>query len=94
MCYRDVMTSDRDRAREAQTMTNAYLFMVGTGCALLIAGIVQIFNQAINTRQAKMGAVRAKFDFKRLSFQSIYPGIVLLAIGALLLILSSFAVGR
>jgi hypothetical protein len=74
-------------------MTNAYLFTLGTGCVLIIAGIVQIFNQAINTRQAKMGTMRAEFDFKRLSFQSIYPGIVLLAIGALLLV-SSFAGGR
>ena len=75
-------------------MTNAYLFTLGTGCALIIAGIVQIFNQAINTRQAKMGATRAEFDFKRLPFQAIYPGIVLLAIGALLLCVSLFAAGR
>ena len=50
-------------------MTNAYLFMVGKVCALIIAGIVHIFNQAINTRQAKMGATRAEFDFKRCHFR-------------------------
>jgi hypothetical protein len=75
-------------------VTNAYLFMAGTGCALIIVGIVQIFIQAINTRQTKRGATRAEFDLKRLSFQSIYPGIVLLAIGALVLSVSSFGAGR
>jgi hypothetical protein len=71
--------------------TPANLHVIGTGWVFIIAGIVQVFHQAINPHKERRGAKRAELDFSRLSFRSIFPGIVLIAIGVLLLSISSLA---
>jgi len=63
------------------------------GLLLLIAGVCLLCHQAMTLRTLKRGRVRAGFSFRTLSFRSIYPAAIVIAIGIVLLGLSSFGTG-
>ena len=57
---------------------------IGAGSVFVIAGVIQVFCQAIEVRPAKRGRPTA-IRLKRWSFQSVSPGVLMIAVGALLL---------
>jgi dipeptide/tripeptide permease len=57
--------------------------VIALGGILVMAGIVQIFLQTISVQRGKRGRIRSGFRLRKLS--SIYPGVILIVIGALLL---------
>jgi hypothetical protein len=59
--------------------------MIPTASMLVIAGIMQIFLQAISLRQEKRGRIQMELRFHRWSLRSIYPGAIMILTGALLL---------
>lgn len=58
---------------------------IGAGCLSIIAGILQLFCQTLEVRAAKRGRIRARLNHKKWSFRSAAPGVIMIAIGALLL---------
>jgi hypothetical protein len=56
---------------------------IALGSILVMAGIVQIFLQTVGVQRGKRGRIRSGFRLGKLS--SIYPGVILIVIGALLL---------
>ena len=56
-----------------------------TGCLAVLAGMLQLFCRALEVRPAKRGRIHAELNLRRWSFRSISPGLVMIAIGALLL---------
>ncbi len=58
--------------------------IIGAGSVFVIAGVIQVFCQAIEVRPAKRGRPTG-IRLKRWSFQSVSPGVLMIAVGALLL---------
>lgn len=58
--------------------------IVGAGCVFVIAGVIQVFCQALEVRPTKRRRP-AGISLKRWPFQSISPGVIMIAVGALLL---------
>jgi hypothetical protein len=58
---------------------------VGAGFLSITAGILQLFCQTLEVRPAKRGRIRARLNPKKWSFRSAAPGVIMIAIGALLL---------
>jgi hypothetical protein len=59
--------------------------VMALGGILVMAGIVQIFLQTVSVQRGKRGRTRSGFRLGKLS--SIYPGVIMVVIGALLLAL-------
>jgi uncharacterized membrane protein len=59
--------------------------VVGAGCFAILAGILQLFCQTLDVRPAKRGQIRAGLNLRKWSFPSIAPGVIMIAVGALLL---------
>lgn len=59
--------------------------VVGAGCLSILAGILLLFFQALEVRSAKRGRIRAGLNLGKWSFRSTAPGVMMIAIGALLL---------
>ena len=57
----------------------------GAGGVSVIAGMIQLFCQALEVRPAKRGRIRAELSLKNWSFRSISPGFMMIGLGALLL---------
>jgi hypothetical protein len=57
----------------------------GAGACLVIGGIAYLFHSAIDVRRGKRGQLHAKFNLQRWSLQSTYRGLIMIAIGVLLL---------
>ena len=60
-------------------------FVLGAGAYLIIGGIAYLFHSAIDVRRGKRGQFRAKFNLQLWSFQSTYRGVIMVAVGVLLL---------
>jgi hypothetical protein len=58
--------------------------VIGAGSVFVIAGVIQVFCQSLEVRPVKRGRP-AGISLKRWSFQSISPGLIMIAVGALLL---------
>lgn len=58
--------------------------VIGAGSVFVIAGVIQVFCQAFEVRPAKRGRPTG-IRLKRWSFQSMSPGVIMIAVGALLL---------
>jgi hypothetical protein len=58
--------------------------VVGAGGVFIIAGMIQLFCQALDVRPAKRRRMRAELSFKNCSFRSISPGATMIGLGALL----------
>ena len=56
--------------------------IVGAGSVFVIAGVSQVFCQSFEVRQVKRGRP-VGISLKRLSFQSISAGVIMIAVGAL-----------
>ena len=59
--------------------------VVGAGCFAILGGILQLFCQTLDVRPAKRGRIRAGLNLRKWSFRSIAPGVIMIAVGALLL---------
>ena len=57
--------------------------IMSLGAMIVIAGVVQVFLQTIDVRGRKRGRIRAGFRLR--AWSSIYPGVIMVLIGALLL---------
>jgi len=58
--------------------------VIGAGSVFVIAGVIQVFCQALEVRPARRGRPTG-VRLKRWSFQSMSPGVIMIAVGALLL---------
>ena len=58
--------------------------IIGAGSVFVIAGVFQVFCQALEVRPARRGRPTG-VRLKRWSFQSMSPGVIMIAVGALLL---------
>jgi hypothetical protein len=58
--------------------------IIGAGSVFVIAGVIQVFCQAFEVRPARRGRPTG-VRLKRWSFQSMSPGVIMIAVGALLL---------
>jgi len=67
---------------------------VPIGGVVLIAGISLLFHQAISIRRLKRGKIHAEFNLRALSVRSVYPAVVMIVAGVLLLAVGSFANGH
>ena len=59
--------------------------VIGAGGVLVIAGMIQLFCQALEVRPAKRRRIRAELSLQNWSFRSISPGVIMIGLGALLL---------
>jgi hypothetical protein len=59
--------------------------VIAAGCLLVVAGVLHLFCQALEVRQAKQGRISARLNVRNWSRRSIYPGVTMIALGALLL---------
>jgi hypothetical protein len=66
-----------------ETIHDVSHIVMGSGGILISAGIIQIFLATIGIRRGKRGRVHSRFILKKPS--SIYLGVILIVIGALLL---------
>ena len=57
--------------------------VIGAGSVFVIAGVIQVFCQALEVRPARRGRPTG-VRLKRWSFQSMSPGVIMIAVGALL----------
>jgi hypothetical protein len=57
--------------------------VMGLGGVLVIFGILQVFLQTISHHREKSGRIRSSFTLR--NWSSTYPGVIMIAIGALLL---------
>ena len=62
-----------------------YNVVTGAGACLVIAGIAYLFHSGIELRRGKRGQLKAKFNPRRWSFQSTFGGMIMVAVGVLLL---------
>jgi hypothetical protein len=60
-------------------------FLVGGGCFSMLAGMLQLFCQALEVRPAKRGRISTGLNFRKWSLRSTAPGFIMIAIGVLLL---------
>jgi hypothetical protein len=58
--------------------------IIGAGSVFVMAGVIQVSCQAFEARPAKRGRP-AGIRLKKWSFQSMSPGVLMIAVGALLL---------
>jgi hypothetical protein len=58
--------------------------VIGAGSVFIIAGVIQVSCQAFEVRPAKRGR-STEIRLERWSFQSTAPGVIMIAVGALLL---------
>ena len=58
--------------------------IIGAGSVFVLAGVGQVFCQSFEVRPVKRGRP-AGISLKRWSFPSISPGVIMIAVGALLL---------
>jgi hypothetical protein len=59
--------------------------VIGAGGLLVVAGMLQIFCQALEVRPAKRGQTRVELSVRNWSFRSTSPGVIVIGLGALLL---------
>jgi len=59
--------------------------LAGASCLSVVAGMLQLFCQALEVRPAKRGRIRAGLNFEKWSIRSTAPGVIMIAIGVLLL---------
>jgi hypothetical protein len=59
--------------------------VMGVGGVLSIAGTIQLFCLSIEIQRAKRGQIRVGLTFRNWSPRSIWRGVVMIAVGALLL---------
>jgi len=57
--------------------------VMGLGGILVIFGILQVFLQTVSYHREKGGRIRSRFTLR--NWSSTYPGMIMIAIGALLL---------
>jgi hypothetical protein len=58
---------------------------IGAGCLSVLAGMLQLFCQALEVRPAKRGRIHTGLNFGKWSIRSSAPGFILIAIGVFLL---------
>jgi hypothetical protein len=58
---------------------------IGAGCISVLAGMLQLFCQALEVRPAKRGRIDTGLNFGKWSILSTAPGFILIAIGVFLL---------
>ena len=58
--------------------------IIGAGSVFVIAGVIQVFCQAFEAGPAKRGRP-AGIRLKKWSFRSMSPGVLMIAVGALLM---------
>jgi hypothetical protein len=59
--------------------------LIGAGCFSVLAGMVQLFCQALEVRSAKRGRISTGLNFAKWSLRSTAPGFIMITIGVLLL---------
>ncbi|HKD24664.1 MAG TPA: hypothetical protein VKC66_01930 [Xanthobacteraceae bacterium] len=59
--------------------------VIGSGCLSIMAGILQLFCHTLEVRPAKRGRIRATLNLRKWSFRATALGVIMIAIGALLL---------
>jgi hypothetical protein len=59
--------------------------VIAAGCLLVVAGVLQLFCQALEVRPAKQGRISARIDVRNWSCRSISPGAIMIGLGAVLL---------
>jgi hypothetical protein len=59
--------------------------VMGVGSVLFIAGAIQLFFRSIEIQRAKRGQMRVGLTFRNWSLRSIWPGVVMIVVGALVL---------
>lgn len=69
-------------------LSNAIIAIAGV---LLIAGVAQLFHEAISLRRGKGGRIQTKLDLRTLSIKSTRVAAVMIAIGVLLIAAGPFA---
>jgi hypothetical protein len=57
----------------------------GAGWLSMLAGMIQLFCQALEVRPAKRGRIDTRLNFGKWSLRSTAPGVIMIAIGVLLL---------
>jgi hypothetical protein len=59
--------------------------LIGAGCFSVLAGMLQLFCQALEVRPAKRGRIHTGLNFGKWSIRSTAPGVIMIAIGVVLL---------
>jgi uncharacterized membrane protein len=59
--------------------------VIAAGCLLVVAGVLHLFCQALEVRQAKQGRISATLNVRKWSCRSISLGIIMIGLGAALL---------
>lgn len=59
--------------------------VIAAGCLLVVAGVLYLFCQALEVRQAKQGQISARLNVRKWSYRSIFPGMIMIGLGAVLL---------
>jgi uncharacterized membrane protein len=59
--------------------------VIAAGCLLVVAGVLHLFCQALEVRQAKQGRISATLNVRKWSCRSIFLGIIMIGLGAALL---------
>jgi hypothetical protein len=58
---------------------------ISAGCLSVLAGMLQLFCQALEVRPTKRGRIDTGLNFGKWSIRSTAPGFILIAIGVFLL---------
>jgi hypothetical protein len=57
--------------------------VMGLGAIVVVAGVIQVFLQTIDVQRGRRGRIWSRFRLR--SWSSIWPGMIMVVIGALLL---------
>jgi hypothetical protein len=78
------LPSERDQ--EMHEIPHLSNFLTGAGCLSVLAGMLQLFCQALEVRPAKRGRIHTGLNFGKWSRRSTAPGFILIVIGVFLLV--------
>jgi uncharacterized membrane protein len=59
--------------------------VIAAGCLLIVAGVLHLFCQALEVRQARQGRISARLNVRNWSCRSTSPGVIMIGFGAVLL---------
>ena len=59
--------------------------VTGMGSVLFVVGTIQLFSRSVEIQRAKRGQVRVGLTFRNWSPRSVWPGVVMIVVGILLL---------
>jgi hypothetical protein len=68
-----------------QEMGGEHLSKAGVGSVLFIAGTIQLFCRSIVLQRTKRGRIRVGLSFRNWSPRAVWPGVVIIVFGSVLL---------